>query len=69
MEAAVKEALKAGAMGLSTSRASTHVTPDGTPVASRIADWHEVDRLVGAMAEVGAGILQVGPDVSGGAPR
>jgi N-acyl-D-aspartate/D-glutamate deacylase len=69
MEAAVTAALKAGAMGFSTSRASTHVTPDGTPVASRIADWHEVDRLVGAMGKAGAGILQVGPDVSGGAAQ
>jgi len=69
MEAAVTAALEAGAMGFSTSRASTHVTPDGTPVASRVADWHEVDRLVGAMGKAGAGILQVGPDVSGGAAQ
>jgi N-acyl-D-aspartate/D-glutamate deacylase len=33
----VREALKAGALGFSSSRASTHVTPDDTPVASRIA--------------------------------
>jgi len=62
----VKEAIRAGAMGFSSSRATTHVTPDDTPVASRIADWSELDRLVGAMAEVGAGIFQVGPDISGG---
>jgi N-acyl-D-amino-acid deacylase len=66
MAAAVKEAIRAGAMGFSSSRATTHVTPDNTPVASRIADWSEVDRLVGAMAELGAGIFQVGPDISGG---
>ncbi|HUM17799.1 MAG TPA: amidohydrolase family protein [Candidatus Nitrosotalea sp.] len=66
MAAAVKEAIRAGAMGFSSSRANTHVTPDNTPVASRIADWSEVDRLVGAMAELGAGIFQVGPDISGG---
>jgi N-acyl-D-aspartate/D-glutamate deacylase len=66
MAAAVQEAVRAGAMGFSSSRATTHVTPDGTPVASRIADWSEVDRLVGAMAELGAGIFQVGPDISGG---
>jgi N-acyl-D-aspartate/D-glutamate deacylase len=66
MEAAVQEAMRAGAMGFSSSRATTHVTPDDTPVASRIADWSEVDRLVGAMAELNAGIFQVGPDVSGG---
>jgi len=66
MAAAVKEAILAGAMGFSSSRATTHVTPDNTPVASRIADWSEVDRLVGAMAELNAGIFQVGPDTSGG---
>ncbi|HVC50902.1 MAG TPA: amidohydrolase family protein [Stellaceae bacterium] len=66
MEAALSEALKVGAMGFSTSRATTHVTPDGTPVASRIAEWSEIERLVGAMGALDAGIFQVGPDISGG---
>jgi N-acyl-D-aspartate/D-glutamate deacylase len=66
MAAAVQEAMRAGAMGFSSSRATTHVTPDNTPVASRIADWSELDRLVGAMAELNAGVFQVGPDISGG---
>jgi N-acyl-D-aspartate/D-glutamate deacylase len=66
MAAAVHEAMRAGAMGFSSSRATTHVTPDNTPVASRIADWSEVDRLVGVMADLNAGIFQVGPDTSGG---
>ena len=63
MADAVREALRAGAMGLSTSRATTHVTPDGTPVPSRIAEWREIDVLVGAMAEMNAGVFQIGPDV------
>jgi N-acyl-D-amino-acid deacylase len=66
MTRAVEEAVRAGAMGLSTSRATTHVTPEGSPVASRIADWEEIDRLVGAMAALDAGIFQIGPDISGG---
>ena len=66
MEHAVAEALKAGALGFSTSRATTHVTPDETPVASRIGDWAEIERLVGAMGKLDAGIFQVGPDISGG---
>jgi N-acyl-D-aspartate/D-glutamate deacylase len=66
MVAAVKEAMRAGAMGFSSSRATTHVTPDNTPVASRIAEWSELDRLVGAMADLNAGIFQIGPDTSGG---
>ena len=67
MAAAVQEALKAGAMGFSSSRASTHVTPDDTPVASRIAEWEEIDRIMAAMAELDAGIFQVGPDIASGA--
>ena len=55
---------KAGAIGFSSSRASTHVTPDDTPVASRIAEWEEIDRILAAMAELDAGIFQVGPDIA-----
>jgi N-acyl-D-amino-acid deacylase len=66
MEAAVTEALKAGALGFSSSVATTHLTPDDTPVASRIADWAEIERLVGAMGALDAGIFQIGPDISGG---
>src|SRR5580658_3663752 len=66
MEHAVAEALKAGALGFSTSRATTHVTPDDTPVASRIAEWSEIERLVGAMGALDSGIFQIGPDISGG---
>ncbi|HIB19625.1 MAG TPA: hypothetical protein EYO23_10260 [Alphaproteobacteria bacterium] len=66
---AVQEALLAGAVGFSTSRATTHITPDGTPVASRIAEWEEIDRLVAAMAEVNAGVFQIGPDMSSGAAQ
>jgi N-acyl-D-aspartate/D-glutamate deacylase len=66
MEQAVSEAISAGALGFSTSRATTHVTPDDTPVASRIGDWREIERLVGAMAALNSGIFQIGPDISGG---
>jgi N-acyl-D-amino-acid deacylase len=66
MEHAVAEALKAGALGFSTSRATTHVTPDETPVASRIAEWSEIERLVAQMGRLDSGIFRVGPDISGG---
>ena len=62
----VDEALRYGAMGLSSSRASTHITPDGSPIASRIAEWEEIDYLVGKLAARNAGIFQIGPDVANG---
>lgn len=63
---AVEQAMRAGATGFSTSRANTHITPQGTPVASRIADWSEIEHLVGRMGTLGAGVFQAGPDVSSG---
>jgi N-acyl-D-aspartate/D-glutamate deacylase len=66
MSDAVRAAFKAGAIGFSTSRATTHVTPDGGPVASRVAEWSEIVHLSSIMAEVGTGIFQIGPDTSGG---
>jgi N-acyl-D-amino-acid deacylase len=63
----VQQALKAGAIGFSTSRATTHITPDGTPVPSRIAEWRELEHLVSAMAELNAGVFQIGPDIASGA--
>src|SRR5437016_1713528 len=68
MAAAVQEALKVGALGFSSSRASTHLTPDDTPVASRLADWEEIDRILAAMAALDSGIFQIGPDIASG-PR
>lgn len=58
-----QEAMRSGAIGVSTSRAHTHLTPEGTPVASRLASWHELERIVASMAELGTGIFQVGSDV------
>jgi N-acyl-D-aspartate/D-glutamate deacylase len=70
MAESVKQALYAGALGFSTSRATTHITPDGSPIASRIGDWSEIDHLVGVLAELNSGVFQIGPDISSGeAPR
>ena len=59
----VQDALRAGAIGFSTSRTHTHLTPEGSPVASRVANWDEIEHIVKAMAEVDAGIVQAGPDL------
>jgi len=64
MVAIVQDALRAGAIGFSTSRTHTHLTPDGTPVASRIADWSEIERIIAAMGALGAGLFQTGPDIT-----
>ena len=37
-------------------------------MASRVAAWEEIERITAAMAELDAGIFQVGPDVGSG-PR
>jgi N-acyl-D-amino-acid deacylase len=41
--------LDAGAIGFTTSRSRNHETSDDRPVASRLADWSEVCRLVGTL--------------------
>lgn len=66
MRDAVQQAIRVGALGFSTSIATTHVIPSGSPVASRIADWSEIELLVNAMGELNAGVFQIGPDISGG---
>ncbi|MGZ5634060.1 MAG: N-acyl-D-amino-acid deacylase family protein [Burkholderiales bacterium] len=58
MEHCVRESIKAGAMGFTSSRSPSHETPDGRPVASRVAPWSEVRRLVNAMGELNAGIFE-----------
>ena len=59
MEAQLRDALEAGAIGFTTSRSPSHETPDRRPVASRMADWSEVRRLVNVMGELNAGIFEL----------
>jgi len=59
MEAELRDALEAGAMGFTTSRSPSHETPDRRPVASRVATWDEVRRLVGVMGDLNAGIFEI----------
>ncbi len=66
----LRDGIRAGAIGFTTSRTTNHQTPDGRPVASRIADWDEVRKLVGAMGELGAGIFEIaGEDTGAEGPR
>ena len=59
MQAELRDAIQAGAMGFTTSRSPSHETPDRRPVASRMAEWGEVRRLVGVMGELNAGIFEI----------
>ena len=59
MRAEVADAIQAGAMGFSTSRAEAHATLDGSPLPSRVAAWEEVQSLVRLMGEMKAGIFEV----------
>ena len=59
MERELRNALMAGAIGFTTSRSPSHETPDAEPVASRMAAWDEVRRLVGVMGELNAGIFEL----------
>src|SRR5579859_83078 len=66
MERELRDAIQAGAIGFTTSRSDQHETSDNRPVASRLASWEEVQRLVGAMGEVGGGVFQLTPEPAGG---
>jgi N-acyl-D-aspartate/D-glutamate deacylase len=71
MERELRDAIRAGAVGFTTSRSPAHETPDARPVASRVATWGEVRRLVGVMGELNAGIFELageGVDRTAGDP-
>lgn len=58
-------AIKAGAIGFSTSRTPNHLTPDDQPVASRVAAWSELEHLVNTMGELNAGIFEIAHEQPG----
>ncbi len=55
----VREAMAAGAVGLSSSTNTNHVGDHGRPVPSRLAEDHELTHLVEVMGETGGGILEL----------
>jgi N-acyl-D-aspartate/D-glutamate deacylase len=65
MEREVRDAIRAGAMGFTTTRSPIHETPDARPVASRLATWEVVRRLVGVMGEMNAGIFELAGEAAG----
>jgi len=61
----VQEAVRAGAIGFSSSRSPNHETSDYRPVASRAADWNELATMVRAMGGLNAGILELAGEPTG----
>lgn len=59
MRTELDRSLRAGAVGLSTSRSPGHRTRDGGPVASRMATWDELDALAGVVGAAGRGVFQI----------
>ena len=65
MKNEMRAAMRAGAIGFTTSRTRNHQTPDGQPVASRLASWDEVRQLVGTMGEMGTGVFEIAGEDTG----
>jgi N-acyl-D-amino-acid deacylase len=62
MEAELRDALRAGAYGFTTSRTRHHQTSDDRPVASRLASLDELQRLVEVLGDEGVGMFQLVQD-------
>ena len=69
MRRELRDSIRAGAIGFTTSRTRNHQTPDGRPVASRIASWQEVRDLVGVMGDMNAGIFEIAGEDTGRDPE
>ena len=59
MRAELRDGLRAGAVGFTTSRTLNHQTADDRPVASRLAAWDEVCALVDVMREENTGVFEI----------
>ena len=66
MRAIVLEAIRAGALGFSTSRTIGHRAIDGEPVPGTYAAEDELFGIGGALAEAGTGVFELAPVGSAG---
>ena len=58
------EAMRAGAIGFSTSRTLNHRTASGDPTPSLRASAHELEMIVGGVADAGKGVVELISDFS-----
>ena len=58
MAASVREAMQAGAAGLATSFAPTHVGMGGKPVCSRLAEPSEFEAMAMELSKLGRGVIE-----------
>ncbi len=68
MKQQLTDAIRAGAVGLSTSRSHQHETSDDKKVASRLASWEEIQQLVGTLSELGAGVFEIAQEQNARVP-
>lgn len=61
MKQVVKEAIMAGALGVSTSRTLAHIAIDGEPVPGTFAAEDELFGIGSALGELGTGIFELAP--------
>lgn len=66
MSRLVREAIEAGALGVSTSRTLLHMAVDGEPVPGTFAAEDELIGLAEAVSAAGRGLLEVAPAGVGG---
>ena len=58
MSRSVQEAMQAGAVGLATSFAPTHVGIGGKPVCSRLAAFSEFETMAGELTKLNRGVIE-----------
>ena len=61
MQAVIREAMQAGAMGFATSSSGTHSGDGGRPVPSRLADLAELEALLEPLHELNKGVAALLP--------